>query len=218
MLPRRLVKDATNASDQDDVVLFCGAGATAGVNKLVSMLGLVRGGSDSATFAGNLKAKRACPFSGCGRAFDDPVDLKLHCRSYHDPHESGDGHRATVHKSVKSQSLPVAAVRTRTVTVTRVCPVPGRRACSCTRRRKCEYFRKPRESSAVTVTDPPWQGFGLMLCFVTGRDRLIRQRSLLVRRRPMPALRRPSSSLGRTPITQASCPGQSILSRSGACA
>jgi hypothetical protein len=78
---RAIVRDTMRCSDRD-AVLFCGAGATAAVNRLAHIVG-VRGRGASRRSRRCRADPRTCSFPGCGRRFLDVASHVLHATHCH---------------------------------------------------------------------------------------------------------------------------------------
>jgi selenocysteine lyase/cysteine desulfurase len=97
---RGIVREALNASDRFDCVLFTGRGATAASNVLAHYLArpvpAVTGGSQEASSdaAAASVTLFECPFPGCGRRYGSQADARLHARTHPDGEQAAHGIRA----------------------------------------------------------------------------------------------------------------------------
>jgi len=127
---RDLIRDAVNASEKDDVVLFAGRGATGAINTLVHHLlpPLDVADADAAANGGvkalagrtftDFDAGRpgaspaepafACAFPGCKRSFRSAVDLHMHART----HPDGEATAWRLHTPSAAPSAASAAATT----------------------------------------------------------------------------------------------------------
>jgi hypothetical protein len=88
---REVVRAAVHGGTVSDVVLFCGSGATAGVNRLAHILGVRRCSDElrlreaaAAAAVTGMTQMVPCPVPACGRRFANVASHVLHAARCHD--------------------------------------------------------------------------------------------------------------------------------------
>ena len=104
---RGIIREAVNASDKDDAVLFCGRGASAASALLAHLLlgtshggAILSGSSEGTSFS--------CSFPSCHRAFSSSSELLLHARTHPDGDQSAHAAVAAAAGSLQTSALPLS--------------------------------------------------------------------------------------------------------------